>query len=46
MVSQHLSEVKELVKIKVTDSIGNSNLIEESMLYSVSAEILGHLTKF
>lgn len=38
MVSQHLSEVKELVKIKVTDSIGNSNLIEESMLYSAIAE--------
>ena len=34
MVSQHLSEVKELVKIKLTDSIGDSNLIEESMLYS------------
>ena len=34
MVPQHLSEVKELVKIKLTDSIGDSNLIEESMLYS------------
>ena len=34
MVSQHLSEVKELVKIKLTDSIGDSNLIEQSMLYS------------
>ena len=38
MVSQHLSEVKELVKIKLTDSIGESNLIEESMLYSSLAD--------
>lgn len=38
MVSQHLSEVKELVKIKLTDSIGDSNLIEESMLYSSLAD--------
>ena len=38
MVSQHLSEVKELVKIKLTDSIGDSNLIEESMLYSSHAD--------
>ena len=38
MVSQHLSEVKELVKIKLTDSIGGSNLIEESMLYSSLAD--------
>ena len=38
MVSQHLSEVKELVKIKLTDSIEDSNLIEESMLYSSLAD--------
>ena len=38
MVSQHLSEVKELVKIKLSDSIGDSNLIEESMLYSSLAD--------
>ena len=38
MVSQHLLEVKELVKIKLTDSIGDSNLIEESMLYSSLAD--------
>ena len=38
MVSQHLSEVKELVKMKLTDSIGDSNLIEESMLYSSHAD--------
>ena len=38
MFSQHLSEVKELVKIKLTDSIGDSNLIEESMLYSSLAD--------
>jgi geranylgeranyl pyrophosphate synthase len=38
MVSQHLSEVKELVKIKLADSIGDSNLIEESMLYSSLAD--------
>lgn len=38
MVSQHLSEVKELVKIKLTDNIGDSNLIEESMLYSSLAD--------
>lgn len=38
MVSQHLSEVKELVKMKLTDSIGDSNLIEESMLYSSLAD--------
>ena len=38
MVSQHLSEVKELVKIKLTDSIGDSNLIEESMIYSSLAD--------
>ena len=38
MVSQHLSEVKELVKIKLTDSIGDSNLIEESMQYSSLAD--------
>ena len=38
MVPQHLSEVKELVKIKLTDSIGDSNLIEESMLYSSLAD--------
>lgn len=38
MVSQHLSEVKELVKMKLTDSVGDSNLIEESMLYSSLAD--------
>ena len=38
MVSQHLSEVKELVKIKLADSIGDSNFIEESMLYSSLAD--------
>jgi len=38
MVSQHLSEVKELVKMKLTDSVGDSNLIEESMLYSSHAD--------
>ena len=38
MVSQYLSEVKELVKTKLTESIGNSNPVEESMLYSAVAE--------
>ncbi|MDB4238539.1 polyprenyl synthetase family protein [Gammaproteobacteria bacterium] len=38
MVSQYLSEVKELVKIKLTESIGNSNPIEKSMAYSAIAE--------
>jgi len=28
MVSQYLSEVKELVKAKLTESIGNSNPVE------------------
>ena len=38
MVSQYLSEVKELVKAKLTESIGNSNPVEKSMLYSAIAE--------
>ena len=38
MVSQYLSEVKELVKTKLTESIGNSNPIEKSMAYSAIAE--------
>jgi geranylgeranyl pyrophosphate synthase len=38
MVSQYLSEVKELVKAKLTESIGNSNPIEKSMVYSAIAE--------
>ncbi|MDA9320997.1 polyprenyl synthetase family protein [Gammaproteobacteria bacterium] len=38
MVSQYLSEVKELVKTKLTESIGNSNPVEESMIYSAIAE--------
>ena len=38
MVSQYLSEVKELVKAKLTSSIGNSNPIEKSMVYSAIAE--------
>ena len=38
MVSQYLSEVKELVKAKVTESIGNSNPVEKSMVYSAIAE--------
>ena len=38
MVSQYLSEVKELVKAKLTESIGNSNPVEKSMVYSVIAE--------
>ena len=38
MVSQYLSEVKELVKAKLTESIGNSNPIEKSMAYSAIAE--------
>ena len=38
MVSQYLSEVKELVKVKLTDSIGNSNPVEKSMIYSAIAE--------
>ena len=38
MVSQYLSEVKELVKAKLTESIGNSNPVEESMVYSAIAE--------
>ena len=38
MVSQYLSEVKELVKTKLTESIGTSNPVEESMLYSAVAE--------
>lgn len=38
MVSQYLSEVKELVKAKLTKSIGNSNPVEKSMVYSAIAE--------
>ena len=38
MVSQYLSEVKELVKAKLTTSIGNSNPVEKSMVYSAIAE--------
>ena len=38
MVSQYLSEVKELVKSKLTESIGNSNPVEKSMVYSAIAE--------
>ena len=38
MVSQYLSEVRELVKAKLTTSIGNSNPIEKSMVYSAIAE--------
>ena len=38
MVSQYLSEVKELVKTKLTESIGNSNPVEKSMDYSAIAE--------
>ena len=38
MVSQYLSEVKELVKTKLTESIGNSNPVEKSMAYSAIAE--------
>ena len=38
MVSQYLSEVKELVKAKLTESIGNSNPVEKSMAYSAIAE--------
>ena len=38
MVSQYLSEVKELVKAKLTTSIGNSNPVEKSMIYSAIAE--------
>ena len=38
MVSQYLSEVKELVKAKLTESIGNSNPVEKSMIYSAIAE--------
>ena len=38
MVSQYLSEVKELVKAKLTSSIGNSNPVEKSMIYSAIAE--------
>ena len=38
MVSQYLSEVKELVKAKLTASIGNSNPVEKSMVYSAIAE--------
>ena len=38
MVSQYLSEVKELVKAKLTSSIGNSNPVEKSMVYSAIAE--------
>ena len=38
MVSQYLSEVKELVKVKLTESIGNSNPVEKSMVYSAIAE--------
>jgi len=30
MVSQYLSEVKELVKAKLTESIGNSNPVEKN----------------
>jgi len=38
MVSHYLSEVKELVKAKLTESIGNSNPVEKSMVYSAIAE--------
>ena len=38
MVSQYLSEVKEFVKAKLTESIGNSNPVEKSMVYSAIAE--------
>ena len=38
MVSQYLSEVRELVKAKLTTSIGNFNPVEKSMVYSASAE--------
>ena len=38
MVSQYLSEVKDLVKAKLTESIGNSNPVEKSMVYSAIAE--------
>ena len=38
MVSQYLSEVRELVKAKLTTSIGNSNPVEKSMVYSAIAE--------
>ena len=38
MVSQYLSEVRELVKAKLTSSIGNSNPVEKSMVYSAIAE--------
>ena len=38
MVSQYLLEVKELVKVKLTESIGNSNPVEKSMIYSAIAE--------
>jgi geranylgeranyl pyrophosphate synthase len=38
MVSQYLSEVKKLVKAKLTESIGNSNPVEKSMVYSAIAE--------
>jgi len=38
MVSQYLSEVKELVKAKLTESIGSSNPVEKSMVYSAIAE--------
>ena len=38
MVSQYLSEVKELVKAKLTESIGNANPVEKSMVYSAIAE--------
>ena len=38
MVSQYLSEVKEIVKAKLTESIGNSNPVEKSMVYSAIAE--------
>ena len=38
MVSQYLSEVKELVKVKLTESIGNTNPVEKSMVYSALAD--------
>jgi len=38
MVSQYLSEVKELVKTKLAESIGNSNPVEKSMAYSAIVE--------
>ena len=38
MVSQYLSEVRDLVKVKLTESIGNSNPVEKSMVYSAIAE--------